>query len=491
MPVNKVVYFSYSPVITALEHLRVFGPLSHTNIQVINGIEGDKPNLDTIRSGDLVLFQRNFSSRYLNYNAVILEAHKHDVPVVMDLDDNLIGLPHDHPDRKWSPFALELPALLHAMISVDAITVTTPTLQKVICEHNKNVYVLPNYLDDSIWNITSKRIQEKHTPIQIAFIGTLTHQPDLEKITEPLRKIADNYKDKISFLFYGPEPPDSMKELVNVQHQYPVTYDYAEFAAIVRSISADIAIAPLNDTVFNRCKSPIKYMEYSAMGFPCVFSNVTPYTDVIKDGFNGFLADNPNEWVDKLSKLIEDYSLRNEILRNAQTDVRSNWMLHDHAYLWQNCYDQVLAQGVQENYENGFELSALGQIAEQIEEQIQKQAEKTASLNQTIQEAQAQINIIKEAALREQIHAAEMLLSEKDHSQNLSKERDVLKEECDRKTSLLEKLRSHNSDLEIQFQIMQQERENLKREIAGFMMSHSWRLTRPLRKISRFLRRGR
>ncbi len=112
MPVKNVVFLSYSPIKTALEHLRVLGPLSHTEIQVINGIEGDKPNLNLVRSGDLVVFQRNFSSRYLAYQSVMNEAHKHGIPVVMDLDDYLIGLPPDHPDRKWSPFAFELPALL-------------------------------------------------------------------------------------------------------------------------------------------------------------------------------------------------------------------------------------------------------------------------------------------------------------------------------------------------------------------------------------------
>lgn len=448
MPVKNVVFLSYSPIKTALEHLRVLGPLSHTEIQVINGIEGDKPNLNLVRSGDLVVFQRNFSSRYQAYQSVMNEAHKHGIPVVMDLDDYLIGLPPDHPDRKWSPFAFELPALLHAMMNVDAITVTTPVLKSVVDQYNKNVFVLPNYLDDSIWSFKPKSTRGRQSLVHIAFIGTQSHQPDVEKIAKPLRKIAEKYKQKVSFLFYGLEIPETLKDLANIQHRASVTYDYADFALDVRSISADIAIAPLNNTVFNRCKSPIKYMEYTAMGLPCVFSRTVPYSDIIEDGVNGFLAEKPNEWIEKISKLIDDQILRKQVLVNAQHDVRTNWMLHDHANLWQACYDQVLDQGVQDKSDVSASLTALGQTAEQIEEQLLKQAEKTALLNQVVQVTQAENASLKDTVLREEVRAADLLLAEKTHSNNLLAERNLYKEENDRKETWLEDLNARIAELE-------------------------------------------
>jgi len=453
---------------------------------------------------------------------VVAEAHKHGIPVVLDLDDYLIGLPADHPDRKWSPFAFELPALLHAMMCVDAITVTTPTLKNVVDQYNKNVFVLPNFLDDSVWNFTTKPFRGKQSHVQIAFIGTPSHQPDLNGIADSLHILVEKFGEKISFLFYGPNIPDALIGLPNVHRKASMTYEYAQFAMDVRSVSADIAIAPLNDSLFNRCKSPIKYMEYAAMGMPCVYSNTSPYKEVIKDGINGYLADTAQDWVEKLSRLIDNRDLRNDILMNARVDIRSNWMLQDHAYLWQDCYNQIVDQGVQEYSENRAESLAIDQIAEQIEEQVQRQAENIANLNQSLQEVQVQYRDLKEAALREKILAAELLLAEKKHSQNLSKERDILKEEGDRKTSWLEELKSRNIDLESQLkavvvessnqiEIMQKEREaltsrntglteenrilslhleNTKREVADYLLSDSWRLTRPLRKLAKFLGRG-
>ena len=44
--------------------------------------------------------------------------------------------------------------------------------------------------------------------------------------------------------------------------------DYKDFATFFQTQSADIFIAPLVDNIFNQCKSPIKFFEYSALGVP-------------------------------------------------------------------------------------------------------------------------------------------------------------------------------------------------------------------------------
>ena len=49
-------------------------------------------------------------------------------------------------------------------------------------------------------------------------------------------------------------------------------------------------LAPLEDTPFNRAKSDLKFLEYSALGLPTVASRVTPYLGI--DAHGGVLADN-------------------------------------------------------------------------------------------------------------------------------------------------------------------------------------------------------
>lgn len=489
MLVKKVVFFTGSTEKTAPEHLRIIGPLSHTKIQVINGVEGARPNLDLIKSGDLVVFQRNFLSRYSNYMAVLDRAHKHGIPVVMDLDDSLVGHSQDTPERRWSRFAFELPALMYAIKSVDAITVTTPTLKNLIEQYNKNVYLLPNFLDDSVWKFAVKPIKEKQLPVQIAFMSTLTYQSDLDKLTEPLRILADKYSESISFLIYGPEIPEPLKDLRIVQRQELLTNDNANFETDLKTISGDIAVLPLSDNLLDQCTSPIKYLEYSAIGLPCVFSNITPYKEVIRDGFNGFLAHTTEDWVAKLSELIDNPVLRNEILTNAQADVRTNWMLQEHAHLWQDCYDKIRTRGSNTELSKNPVLVPIGEISELLEEQIRRQAQQYGKLDPVnqklsaiIEEKTNEIRVLQQEK-KKQKYELEAFQQYATAIFNESKLKTV------KNLELEEKVKTLTFEMEEKIKELTFELENSKREVADFLMSDSWQLTRPLRKIIKMLRR--
>ena len=74
--------------------------------------------------------------------------------------------------------------------------------------------------------------------------------------------------------------------------------------------SFDIGIMPLDDTPFNRGRLGYKIIQYMAVGIPIVASDVGLNRTVVEDGKNGFLVKTPEEWVEKLSPLISDASLR-------------------------------------------------------------------------------------------------------------------------------------------------------------------------------------
>ena len=104
----------------------------------------------------------------------------------------------------------------------------------------------------------------------------------------------------------------------------------------------DIGIIPLVNTEFNKCKSELKYIEFTALGVPIVASDVDAYKDTIEEGVTGFLANNEDEWVNKLSMLIEDPKLRNGILNNAREDILKNYNLKSRAKQWDEIFKNLI-----------------------------------------------------------------------------------------------------------------------------------------------------
>ena len=107
-----------------------------------------------------------------------------------------------------------------------------------------------------------------------------------------------------------------------------------------KTINWDIAVVPLEDSPFNQCKSELKFIELAVLGLPGVYSNMCVYNGVVKDGFNGFLASNEDEWIEKIEKLILDESLRRYIRQNALNKVLSDYRIEDRIEIW----DKILQE---------------------------------------------------------------------------------------------------------------------------------------------------
>ena len=62
-----------------------------------------------------------------------------------------------------------------------------------------------------------------------------------------------------------------------------------------------------------------------ALELPVVMSPVGVNKEIIDDGQNGFLAGTDDEWLEKLSALIESEELRNKIGKNARITVEERF----------------------------------------------------------------------------------------------------------------------------------------------------------------------
>ncbi len=95
--------------------------------------------------------------------------------------------------------------------------------------------------------------------------------------------------------------------------------DYRAYLGLLAG--ADIAIAPLEDTVFNDAKSNIKFQEAAILGVPSVCSPRQTFRDVVAANENGLLAATASEWEEALERLVLDPSLRRRLGQRALEDV--------------------------------------------------------------------------------------------------------------------------------------------------------------------------
>jgi glycosyltransferase involved in cell wall biosynthesis len=190
-------------------------------------------------------------------------------------------------------------------------TTPTPELVEVLKPMNRNVKLLPNMLPDRYWPTERKAPATDDRPLVIGWAGSPSHQPDIRTVGPALVQILDEFPD-IELHLAGAQP-DWIPPHPRVRHLERVELD--EYAGLLAGF--DIGIAPLVDTRFNRCKSDLKFLEYSMVGIPSVLSKVAPYARTVRHGENGFLATNTKDWLKSLRALVKDPVLREDVTQKA------------------------------------------------------------------------------------------------------------------------------------------------------------------------------
>ena len=339
--IHSICFFSFDDQ-DALSELRLLAPARHLGLEVVRGMENRQVFPERAALADVIVMQRDFPRLYTDYERIRVIAQEKHIPLVLDLDDLLFELPHDHPNRVKHTFAASLLPTFQAILQVNLVTVTNPELRKYILNYNQNVTVLPNYLDDQVWQLKPlAKPGSSADKIIIGYMGGQTHPPDLALLIPVIKELIQRYPARLEFHFWGGEPPRELSNLPEVRWFNQITWNYQEFARYFQSQSADIFVAPLADNRFNACKSSIKYLEYGSMAVPGVFSNVAPYSSVIQPGVNGLLAGSTDEWLQCLTQLIESPDLRQSIGSHALADLQSNWLLSRNAERWLAAYQQA------------------------------------------------------------------------------------------------------------------------------------------------------
>jgi glycosyltransferase involved in cell wall biosynthesis len=89
--------------------------------------------------------------------------------------------------------------------------------------------------------------------------------------------------------------------------------------------TGQIGVSWLPDDLWSRGKCGLKVLQYQAAGLPVVANPVGMHNELIGSGENGFLAANPDQWAEAITRLARDPKLRQRMGSVARRHVESGY----------------------------------------------------------------------------------------------------------------------------------------------------------------------
>jgi glycosyltransferase involved in cell wall biosynthesis len=201
---------------------------------------------------------------------------------------------------------------------VKVCTTSTQFIASKLAGYGKKVFVITNKLSAGWLNIadellkTRKKERRAGDKIRIGyFSGTIGHNKDFATISHALIEILEKYPEVEIFLAGPLKLEDEFNKYAPRFFRSPYVSREKHFENI---FNCDIILAPLEiGDDFSEGKSELKFLEAGLLEVPIVAARNQTFSNAISDGESGFLADHKEEWVAKLSKLIENKELRMKI----------------------------------------------------------------------------------------------------------------------------------------------------------------------------------
>ncbi|MCX7606837.1 MAG: glycosyltransferase family 4 protein [Bacteroidia bacterium] len=239
-----------------------------------------------------------------------------DLPILLDFDD-AIWIPDVSESNRafgWLKSAQKVPALLRM---ARVVTVCNQFLADYARQYANDVRIIPTTIDTELYRPVPKSPSDRVT---IGWTGSYTTLKHLKVAENALLSLHRKYKDRIRFRFIGAP---------HYQPPFPAEVLPWRSESEVEDLQPlDIGLMPLPNDTWSRGKCALKALQYMALGIPPIISPVGMNCEVVEEGYNGLFAQNEDEWVDKISWLIENPSIRARIGQAARDTVENRYSVH-------------------------------------------------------------------------------------------------------------------------------------------------------------------
>ena len=265
-------------------------------------------------------------------------ADKNNFRLIYEIDD--ICFSEDIPDYNKYKTAFTDPAIRQSaqeMMSIcDEITVTCPFMRDYYRDKtgNKNVTVVPNFmpkfwLDRFYDNArTMESYDRNKRKPRILYAGSGAHfdveqrvkfKDDFHHVNDVIRKTVD----KFQWVFLGAHPLpliDLVRSGKVEFHPWKKLYEYGKG---LYDLNVNMLVAPLQDNIFNRSKSDLKYIESCALGLPIACQDMCTYENAPIKFKTG------DEMINQIEYTLQDRKRYKAVCRKGRQYADTRWLEDD------------------------------------------------------------------------------------------------------------------------------------------------------------------
>lgn len=257
---------------------------------------------------DIVLFSRESP---FNLDQILEFRDELKFKLIVDIDDYWYLYPKHVAYENWKANNTS-EQIIKSIRSADLVTTTHKYLQDKIVKLNANVEVLPNSLPYGKLQFNTDKVDANN----ILYSCSPTHLEDIKSLSR-FFELCKQSKDIQEFSFclagFNGGNKDSYDTWLKLEKEGKKFGNYKRWGALGLNNYMDhykyakIAIAPLEDNEFNRCKSNLKILEAGCKNIPILTSDVHPYTDspIIK-------CKTQRDWYNNIKELIRKPELIQE-----------------------------------------------------------------------------------------------------------------------------------------------------------------------------------
>ena len=213
--------------------------------------------------------------------------------IVYDFDDAVMY----KNSKASSPYSVTRQRRFASMIRASDSVIAGNTFLKEQAEHyNSQVTTIPTVIDQDQYPL--KKYNPGKQRVTIGWIGDHGSIHYLEKMRPVFEELGRKYPyvelEIICDVFFGCDNISVVKRMWSMEHEIEYLHEL------------DIGVMPLVQDPWSEGKCGLKILQYFGVGVPAVCTPVGVNRDVVQDGLNGYFASSPEQWIERLSLLIED-----------------------------------------------------------------------------------------------------------------------------------------------------------------------------------------